>query len=66
VAAIVSLTLIATVCIAKSLGCLLPMLAKKLKLDPALMATPILTTVTDAASILVYFTLTMNILGDRL
>lgn len=65
-AAIVSLTLIATVCIAKSLGCLLPMLAKKLKLDPALMATPILTTVTDAASILVYFTLTMNILGDRL
>ena len=66
VAAIVSLTLIATVCIAKSLGCLLPMLAKKLKLDPALMATPILTTVTDAASVLVYFSLTMNILADRL
>ena len=61
-----SLTLIATVCIAKSLGCLLPMLAKKLKLDPALMATPILTTVTDAASVLVYFSLTMNILADRL
>lgn len=66
VAAIVSLTLIATVCIAKSLGCLLPLLAKKLKLDPALMATPVLTTVTDAASILVYFSLTMRILGDRL
>lgn len=42
------------------------MLAKKLKLDPALMATPILTTVTDAASVLVYFSLTMNILADRL
>lgn len=66
VAAIVSLTLVATVCIAKSLGCLLPLLAKKLKLDPALMATPVLTTVTDAASILVYFTLTINILGNRL
>ena len=66
IAAVVSLTLIATVCIAKSLGCILPMLAKKLKLDPALMAAPMITTVTDACSILVFFTLALTILRDRL
>ncbi len=66
VAATVSITLIATICIAKSMGCLLPMLALKLKLDPALMATPILTTITDACSILVYFSLAGVILGSRL
>ncbi len=66
VAATVSLTLVATVCIAKSLGCILPMLALKLKLDPALMATPILTTITDACSILVYFSLAGLILHARL
>ena len=66
IAAVVSLTLIATVCIAKSLGCILPMLAKKLKLDPALMAAPMITTVTDACSILVFFRLALTILRDRL
>ncbi len=66
VAAVVSVTLIATVCIAKSLGCALPMLARKLKLDPALMATPILTTITDACSILVFFSLANKILASRL
>ena len=66
IAAVVSLTLIATVCIAKSLGCILPMLAKKLKLDPALMAAPMITTVTDACSILVFFSLALTILRDRL
>ena len=55
VAMTVSLTLIVTVLVAKSLGCILPMLAKKLKLDPALMASPMLTTITDACSILVFF-----------
>ena len=66
IAAVVSLTLIATVCIAKSLGCILPMLAKKLGLDPALMAAPMITTVTDACSILVFFSLALMILRDRL
>ncbi len=66
IAAVVSLTLIATVCIAKSIGCILPMLAKKLKLDPALMAAPLLTTVTDACSILVFFSFALMILRDRL
>jgi len=42
------------------------MLAKKLKLDPALMASPMLTTITDAASILVFFMFVMVFLGDKL
>lgn len=66
VAAVVSLTLVCTVFIAKSLGCLLPLAAKKLRLDPALMAAPLITTVTDAASILVFFSFSMAILGERL
>lgn len=66
IAATVTLTLMMTVCIAKSMGCILPMLARKLKLDPALMATPILTTITDACSILVYFSLASVILSSRL
>lgn len=66
VAAVVSLTLIITVFLAKSLGCILPMLARALKLDPALMASPMITTITDACSIMVFFTLALNILRNRL
>ena len=66
IAMTVSLTLIVTVVLAKSLGCILPMLAKKLSLDPALMASPMLTTITDAASILVFFLFVMTFLGDKL
>ena len=66
VAAVVCLTLIVTVLIAKSLGCLLPMLAKKLKLDPAIMAAPMITTVTDAASIFIFFSFAMSLLRGRL
>ncbi len=66
IAAVVSLALMATVCIAKSLGCILPMLAKRLRLDPALMAAPMITTVTDACSILVFFSLAMAILQDSI
>ncbi len=66
VALTVSLTLIATVCIAKSLGCILPMLAKKLRLDPAIMASPMITTLTDAASILVFFNIAIHLLSNRL
>lgn len=54
-AVVLGLTLIATVCLAKALGCLLPLLAKKLKLDPAIMAAPLITTLVDIFSILVYF-----------
>lgn len=66
IATVVALTLICTIFIAKSLGCLLPMAAKKLKLDPALMASPLITTITDACSILVFFNFSLALLGSRL
>ena len=53
----VSLTLMATIVIAKLIGCTLPLLAKRIKLDPALMASPIITTLVDACSIIIYFTI---------
>ena len=52
-----------TVILAKTLGALLPMLAKALKLDPALMASPMLTTIVDACSMVIYFTLASQLLG---
>ncbi|MCL2086937.1 MAG: magnesium transporter [Oscillospiraceae bacterium] len=51
----VTLSLFVTVIIAKSVGCTLPILAKKLKIDPAIMATPLITTIVDAISLVVYF-----------
>ena len=51
----VSLALYCTVLIAKTVGCLLPQLAKRLKLDPAVMASPAITTIVDACALLVYF-----------
>ena len=55
IAFVVSLTLIFTVILAKLLGCILPILAKKLKLDPAIMASPLLTTIADTISVLLFF-----------
>ena len=55
VALTVGLTLAVTVLIAKVVGCTLPMLAKKLGFDPAVMASPFITTIVDALSLLVYF-----------
>lgn len=66
IAFVVSLTMIVTVIIAKSIGCLFPLLAKRLKLDPAIMAAPMITTVTDAVSILVFFTFATAFLSTRL
>jgi len=54
-------TLIGVAVTAKTLGCAMPMLAKKLKLDPALMASPIIATISDCVCILVYFTVATNI-----
>lgn len=62
-ALVVGLTLILVVMLAKSLGCILPMLAKKLKLDPAIMAAPLITTIVDTCSVLVYFQLAVLIFG---
>ena len=55
VALVVALTLCATVICAKLIGCVLPIAAKVLKLDPAVMASPFITTIVDAVSLLVYF-----------
>lgn len=59
VAAVVSLTLICTVFFAKVVGGILPMLAKKLGFDPAVMASPFITTIVDAASLLIYVNVSM-------
>lgn len=56
------LSLIGTVVLAKCIGCILPMLAKKCKLDPALMAAPLLSTILDTCSVLIFFNIAMAIL----
>ncbi len=55
VALVVCVTLALTVLVAKIIGCSLPLLAKKLGFDPAVMASPFITTIVDALSLLVYF-----------
>lgn len=63
IAFVVCLTLIITIIIAKLIGCSLPMLAKKLKFDPAVMASPFITTIVDAVSLIVFFKVSTIILG---
>ncbi len=58
----VSGALFLTVILAKSVGGLLPILAKKLKLDPAVMAAPLITTLVDAVAIIIYFTFVSHLL----
>ena len=60
---IVNVTLIFTICIAKLLGCTLPLLAKKAKLDPAVMINPFITTLVDACSLIIYFKIATQLLG---
>ncbi len=62
VAAVICLTLLIVVTIAKLVGCCLPMLASKLGFDPAVMASPFITTIVDALSLLVYFNIATNLL----
>ena len=62
VAVVVGLTLAVTVLCAKLVGCTLPMLAKKLGFDPAVMASPFITTIVDALSLLVYFGIATTLL----
>lgn len=63
VAAVVCLTLTAAVVLAMLVGCLLPIGAKKLGFDPAVMASPFITTIVDALSLIVYFRVATVILG---
>ncbi len=62
VAAVVCATLIAAVFIAKVVGCTLPMLAKKIGFDPAVMASPFITTIVDALSLMIYFQIATRVL----
>lgn len=62
VALVVCITLTLTVVIAKFVGCTLPILAKKVGFDPAIMASPFITTIVDALSLLLYFAIATAIL----
>ena len=62
VAFVVSLTLVATVLLAKVIGCLFPVLIKQLGFDPAVVASPFITTVVDALALVVYFAVATSII----
>lgn len=62
-ALVVSITLALTVFISKVIGCTLPILAKKLGLDPAVMASPFITTLVDVVSLIIYFVVASRILA---
>ena len=55
IALVISLSLAATVVLAKLVGCMLPIAAKQLHMDPAIMASPLITTIVDAGAVLIYF-----------
>lgn len=63
IAAVVCVAMALTVLIAKAIGCMMPMFAKKLGADPAVMASPFISTIVDALSLLVYFAVAHAILG---
>ena len=63
VALVICLTLMCTVFCAKVVGCLLPLLAEKIGLDPAVMAAPFISTIVDVLSLLIYFQFAMALLG---
>ena len=63
VATVVCLTLVIVVLLAKIVGCVLPILAKKIGVDPAVMASPFITTILDVLSLLVYFEIATVMLG---
>jgi len=62
VAVVVALTLAVTVLIAKIVGCMLPMLADRIGFDPAVMASPFITTIVDALALMVYFNIAVALL----
>ncbi len=66
IALIVSITVFLTIVLAKLTGSVLPILAKSIGLDPALIAAPLLTTIIDALALLVYFNIAMLLLGSSM
>lgn len=63
IAIVLGITLMCTIILAKTIGCTLPLIAKKCGLDPALMAAPLITTLVDTGTILIYFTIATRIFG---
>ena len=61
IAFVIALSLIVTVILSKLIGCILPLLANRVGLDPAIMASPLITTIVDTCSILVYFNIAVHI-----
>ncbi len=62
----VSLAIVAAVIMSKLIGCILPMAAKAIRLDPALMAAPLISTIVDASTSLVFFNIALVIFGIKL
>lgn len=63
IATVVSLTLVSVVCLASTVGALLPLAAQRLRVDPAIMSAPIVTTLIDATGLLIYFLIATAVLG---
>lgn len=63
IAAIICVTMLVTITIAKFVGCILPLIAKKLRLDPAVVASPFISTIVDALSLMVYCNIAIAILS---
>ena len=59
----VVLSLFVTVVLAKTVGCVLPILAKMCKMDPAIMAAPLITTIVDGFSLVIYFQIACHLLN---
>ena len=60
-AILLGISLMCTVFLAELIGCLLPLLAKKVHLDPAIMAAPLITTIVDTGSIIIYFAIATHL-----
>ena len=63
IAAVICITMLLTVVCAKVIGCVLPLLAKRMGFDPAVMSSPFITTLVDAVSLLIYFNFARTVLG---
>ena len=63
IALVIGITLFVTAILSKSLGCILPMIAKACGLDPAYMASPLITTIVDAGSLAIYFNVALLLLN---
>lgn len=63
IAFIISFSIFITIVIAKFVGCVLPLLAKKIRLDPAVVASPFITTIVDALALMIYCAIAIGLLG---